>query len=48
MFKDSGCLVSIGQESGVGSLMGVLIGKSLFLEGLVARLMYMSLHLMHH
>lgn len=48
VFKDSGSLVSIGQDSGVGSLMGGLIGKSLFLEGLFARLMYMSLHLLHH
>ena len=28
--------------------MGVLSGKSWFVEGLVARTMYMSLHLMHH
>ncbi|MOA66047.1 hypothetical protein D3C78_1926720 [compost metagenome] len=28
--------------------MGVLSGKNWFVEGLLARLMYMSLHLMHH
>jgi NADH dehydrogenase len=28
--------------------MGVLSGKSWFVEGLLARIMYMSLHLMHH
>jgi NADH dehydrogenase len=28
--------------------MGVLSGKSLFVEGQFARLIYMSLHLMHH
>jgi NADH dehydrogenase len=28
--------------------MGVLSGKSWFVEGTLARLMYMSLHLMHH
>jgi NADH dehydrogenase len=48
VFKDYGSLVSIGHNKGVGSLMGVLTGKSLFVEGLLARLMYMSLHLMHH
>ncbi|HEY9281531.1 MAG TPA: NAD(P)/FAD-dependent oxidoreductase [Eoetvoesiella sp.] len=47
-FKDYGSLVSVGHSRGVGSLMGVLSGKSWFVEGLVARLMYMSLHLMHH
>lgn len=47
-FKDYGSLVSVGHTRGVGSLMGVLSGKSWFVEGLVARLMYMSLHLMHH
>ena len=47
-FKDYGSLVSVGHSRGVGSLMGVLSGKSWFVEGLVARWMYMSLHLMHH
>jgi len=47
-FRDYGSLVSVGHTRGVGSLMGVLSGKSWFIEGLVARLMYMSLHLMHH
>jgi len=47
-FRDYGSLVSVGHTRGVGSLMGVLSGKSWFIEGMVARLMYMSLHLMHH
>ena len=47
-YKDYGSLVSVGHSKGVGSLMGVLSGKSWFVEGLVARTMYMSLHLMHH
>ncbi|MBB5215379.1 NAD(P)/FAD-dependent oxidoreductase [Parapusillimonas granuli] len=47
-FRDYGSLVSIGHNRGVGNLMGVLSGKSWFVEGLVARLMYMSLHLTHH
>ena len=47
-FRDYGSLVSVGRSRGVGSLMGVLSGKSWFVEGLLARLMYMSLHLMHH
>ncbi len=48
IYKDYGSLVSVGHTKGVGSLMGVLSGKSWFVEGLVARTMYMSLHLMHH
>ncbi|NYT77268.1 NAD(P)/FAD-dependent oxidoreductase [Alcaligenaceae bacterium] len=47
-FKDYGSLVSVGHSRGVGSLMGVLSGKSWFVEGLLARFMYMSLHLLHH
>ncbi len=47
-YKDYGSLVAVGHTKGVGSLMGVLSGKSWFVEGLVARTMYMSLHLMHH
>jgi NADH dehydrogenase len=47
-FHDHGSLVSVGQSTGVGSLMGVLSGKSMFVEGFFARMMYMSLHLMHH
>ncbi len=47
-YKDYGSLVSVGHSKGVGSLMGVLQGKSWFVEGIVARTMYMSLHLMHH
>lgn len=47
-FKDYGSLVSVGHSRGVGSLMGVLIGRSWFVKGLLARGMYMSLHLMHH
>lgn len=47
-FKDYGSLVSVGHSKGVGSLMGVLAGRNWFVEGLLARTMYMSLHLMHH
>ena len=47
-FRDYGSLVSVGHSEGVGSLMGVLSGKNWFVEGLLARLMYMSLHLRHH
>ena len=40
--------MSLGQDAGVGSLMGKLAGRGLFVSGTLARLMYMSLHLMHH
>jgi NADH dehydrogenase len=48
VYRDYGSLVSIGRETTVGSLMGSLRGASLFVEGFMARIMYMSLHLMHH
>ncbi len=47
-YRDYGSLVSIGQQTTVGSLMGSLKGLSWFVEGLFARIMYVSLHLMHH
>jgi NADH dehydrogenase len=40
-------LVSLGEYSTVGSLMGFLIGKSFFVEGYFARLMYRSLYIIH-
>lgn len=46
-FKDLGSLVSLGHFSAVGSLMGGLIGGSMFIEGLMARFMYSSLYRMH-
>ncbi|MGS1009357.1 NAD(P)/FAD-dependent oxidoreductase [Achromobacter anxifer] len=48
VYEDHGSLVSLGQDAGVGSLMGKLAGRGLFVSGTLARLMYMSLHLMHH
>ncbi|TWG89233.1 NADH dehydrogenase [Cupriavidus gilardii J11] len=47
VFKDLGSLVSLGHFSAVGNLMGGLIGGSMFIEGLMARLMYSSLYRMH-
>jgi NADH dehydrogenase len=47
VYTDYGSLVSMGSQTSVGSLMGAL-RASWFIEGLFARLMYVSLHLMHH
>jgi NADH dehydrogenase len=46
-FRDVGSLVSLGRLSAVGNLMGNLIGGSLLIEGLLARLLYTSLYRMH-
>lgn len=46
-YRDFGSLVSLGHYSTVGSLMGVLVGRSLMVEGYFARLMYRSLYKMH-
>lgn len=48
VYRDFGSLVSLGEGRGVGTLMGGLVGKNFFVEGLVAKWMYISLHLMHH
>lgn len=47
VYRDFGSLVSLGEYSTVGSLMGFLSGRSMRVEGLVARLMYRSLYKMH-
>jgi NADH:quinone reductase (non-electrogenic) len=46
-YRDFGSLVSLGEYSTVGNLMGVLFGANLWIEGLFARLMYLSLYKMH-
>lgn len=46
-YRDFGSLVSLGEYSTVGSMMGGLIGGTLMVEGLFARLMYESLYKMH-
>jgi NADH dehydrogenase len=47
VYKDFGSLVSLGRYSTVGNLMGFAIGRSMFIEGYFARLMYRSLYAMH-
>ncbi len=46
-YRDFGSLVPLGAYSTVGSLMGRLIGGALFIEGYLARIMYISLYKMH-
>ena len=46
-YRDFGSLVSLGRWSTVGNLMGFLFGRSLFVEGVFARIMYRSLRIMH-
>ncbi len=46
-YRDFGSLVSLGEYSTVGNMMGGLIGGSLMIEGLFARMMYLSLYKMH-
>jgi NADH dehydrogenase len=46
-YHDFGSLVSLGRHTTVGSLMGFLFGRGMFIEGLFARVMYHSLRLMH-
>jgi NADH:ubiquinone reductase (H+-translocating) len=46
-YRDFGSLVSLGEYSTVGNLMGSLMGRSLWVEGLFARIMYLSLYKLH-
>ena len=47
VYRDFGSLVSLGHYSTVGNMMGFLVGRSIFIEGLFARVMYRSLYAMH-
>lgn len=47
-YRDFGSLVSLGEKRGLGSLMGGLGGRNFFVDGLIAKGMYMALHLDHH
>jgi NADH dehydrogenase len=46
-YRDFGSLVSLGEYSTVGNLMGALVGGNLWIEGYFARVMYLSLYKMH-
>lgn len=46
-YHDHGSLVSLGDYSTVGSLMGALASGSVFIEGKIAKVMYWSLHKQH-
>ncbi len=47
VYRDHGSLISLANYSTVGSLMGNLSRGSLFIEGRMARLVYISLYRMH-
>jgi NADH:ubiquinone reductase (H+-translocating) len=47
IYRDFGSLVSLGGWNTVGNLTGALSGRSLFVEGLFATLMYRSLRVLH-
>ena len=46
-YTDYGSLVNLSRFSTVGSLMGNLVKGSMFIEGKIARFMYLSLYRMH-
>lgn len=46
-YHDHGSLVSLGRYGTIGNLMGNLSRGSMLIEGLMARLMYLSLYKMH-
>jgi NADH:ubiquinone reductase (H+-translocating) len=46
-YRDFGSLVSLGEFSTVGNMMGGVVGGSLMIEGFMARVMYVSLYKMH-
>lgn len=47
VYKDFGSLVSLSEFSTIGNLMGNLLRGTVFIEGWLARLVYLSLYRMH-
>lgn len=47
VYQDFGSLVTLGERNTVGTMMGFLTGKGLFIEGLIARFIYRTLYKMH-
>jgi NADH dehydrogenase len=46
-YRDFGSLISLGDYSAVGNLMGSLVGGNLWIDGVFARMMYLSLYKLH-
>jgi NADH dehydrogenase len=46
-YKDFGSLISLGEFSTIGNLMGNLMSGTVFVEGWLARMFYLSLYRMH-
>lgn len=46
-YHDYGSLVNLGKYSTVGNLMGAVAGGTMYIQGLIARVMYRSLYKMH-
>lgn len=46
-YRDRGSLISLGRFNAVGNLMGKLVGRSVLIEGSLARLLYFSLYRQH-
>jgi NADH:ubiquinone reductase (H+-translocating) len=46
-YRDFGSLVSLGEYTTVGNLMGALVGENMWIEGWFARMMYLSLYKLH-
>jgi NADH:ubiquinone reductase (H+-translocating) len=46
-YQDFGSLVSLGKLGAVGNLMGRLVGGRIFIDGMIARFMYVSLYQLH-
>jgi NADH dehydrogenase len=46
-YRDHGSLVSLSKYSALGNLMGGVRGGNFFIEGWLARMMYISLYRLH-
>jgi NADH dehydrogenase len=47
LYRDHGSLISLSRFNAVGNLMGKVVGRSMLIEGALARLLYVSLYRTH-
>jgi NADH:ubiquinone reductase (H+-translocating) len=47
VYRDRGSLISLSRFNAVGNLMGKVVGRSMLIEGALARLLYVSLYRTH-
>lgn len=46
-YKDHGSLISLGSSTAIGNLSGIAASRNIFVQGLIAKVMYAALYRKH-